>query len=169
MRFIKLAILSFIFLFLLVTAISLFIPSHIRISRALNMLAEQDSVYSSVSVIQHWRDWHPALKDLPAADFVMMENGGMKVKNDYLKIIRSDKAEVLTELKKQEGRPVISGMKLITHQQSDSLTVQWYMDFQLRWHPWEKFRSLFYENIYGAQMEQGLANLKQRWGTAARQ
>jgi len=38
--------------------------------------------------------------------------------------------------------------------------VQWWMDFKLRWYPWEKFSSLFFENIYGAQMEKGLDNLK---------
>jgi hypothetical protein len=35
------------------------------------------------------------------------------------------------------------------------------MDFKLKWYPWEKFKSLFYENFYGVQMEQGLSNLKE--------
>jgi hypothetical protein len=64
-------------------------------------------------------------------------------------------------MKTDNGRPIISGFKIIRHQQGDSATLQWYMDFELRWYPWEKFRSLFYENIYGLQMEQGLLNLKE--------
>jgi len=60
----------------------------------------------------------------------------------------------------EKGKPVISGFKTIRHP-GDSLTLQWYMDFKLKWYPWEKFRSLFYENIYGVQMEQGLHNLKE--------
>ena len=36
MRLIKLAFLSFIILFLIVTAMSLMIPGHVRISRAVN-------------------------------------------------------------------------------------------------------------------------------------
>ena len=59
-----------------------------------------------------------------------------------------------------KGSSVISGFKTIRHS-GDSLTLQWYMDFKLKWYPWEKFRSLFYENIYGVQMEQGLSNLKE--------
>jgi hypothetical protein len=35
------------------------------------------------------------------------------------------------------------------------------MDFKLRWYPWEKFKSLFFENIYGAHLERGLGNLKE--------
>jgi hypothetical protein len=59
-----------------------------------------------------------------------------------------------------KGKPVVSGFKTIRHP-GDSSTLQWYMDFNLKWYPWDKFRSLFYENIYGVQMEQGLSNLKE--------
>ncbi len=162
MRLIKLALLSFIFLFLLVTGISLFIPSSVMISKAVNMHAEPDSVYLEISNIRHWKKWHPALKGLADDEFIFMADSSMKVKNDFIKIIQRDKAEVLAEFRNEKGRPLLSGMKIITHgSNTDSLTVQWYMVFKLRWYPWEKFRSLIYENIYGIQMEQGLANLKQ--------
>ena len=42
----------------------------------------------------------------------------------------------------------------------NSVTVQWYMDFHLRWYPWEKFSSLLLEKRYGPMMEKGLGNLK---------
>ena len=125
------------------------------------MHAEFDSVYKEVSNIQTWKNWHPALIDLQAEEFVFLEDGSMKVKNDFLKIMQKDKNVVIAEIKKEGGRPLLSGMKFITHPQVDSLSIQWYLDFKLRWYPWEKFRSLFYENIYGVQMEQGLSNLKQ--------
>lgn len=161
MRIIKLAILSFFFLFLLVTGISLFIPSNLRISKAINMQTDTDSVYNQISVLKNWKNWHPALRDLSDDEFVFSEDGSMQIRNDRLKITQVKNDEIVTELTKDNGRPIISRLKIISHQQSDSLTVQWYFDFQLRWYPWEKFRSLFYENIYGVQMEQGLANLKQ--------
>ena len=161
MRLIKLAGLSFIFLFLLITGISLFIPSKVRISKAVNMEANIDSLYQEVSNISNWRNWHPALKDLSANEFIILDDGSMKVRSDVMKITQRNKEEIIAEFKNVAGRPLISGMKLITYPDIDSLTVQWYMDFNLRWYPWEKFRSLFYENIYGIQMEQGLSNLKQ--------
>jgi uncharacterized protein (DUF433 family) len=161
MRFIKLAFLSFIFLFLLVTGISLFIPSHIRISKAVNMQTDFDSLYRQVSILNNWRNWHSVLKDLPAEEFIFLKDSSLKIKDDYLKITQLKNDEIIVEIKKGEGRPIINGMKITSYLQTDSLTVQWYIDFRLRWYPWEKFRSLFYENIYGVQMEQGLANLKQ--------
>ena len=60
MRFIKLAILSFIFLFLVVTAISLLIPSHIRISKAINIAPPKDSVLALIGDQNRWPQWHPA-------------------------------------------------------------------------------------------------------------
>ena len=161
MRLIKLALLSFIFLFLLVTGISLFIPSSVRISKAVNIHAAFDSVYQEVSKIQNWKNWHPALKDLLEDEFVFLEDGSMKVKNDFLRITQKNKNEVMAEFRKEGGRSLVSGMNFISHPPGDSLTVQWYMEFRLHWYPWEKFRSLFYENIYGVQMEQGLSNLRQ--------
>jgi hypothetical protein len=40
-------------------------------------------------------------------------------------------------------------------------TVQWYMNFQFDWYPWERFSSLLLENKFGLLMEQGLQKLQQ--------
>ncbi len=60
MRIIKLALISFAFLFLLITAISLFIPAHIRISKAININAETDSLFAFIADTGQWHRWHPA-------------------------------------------------------------------------------------------------------------
>lgn len=169
MNVLKLAVISCIILFLLVTGISLFIPSQIRISRAVNMQASADRVYMAVADLTQWRNWHPVLKALPNDAFVIQAADSMQIRNDHLKIIQKKKEEVIVQLQKENGRPVISGFRIITHPQSDSLTVQGYMDFHLPVYPWEKFRSLFYENIYGLQMEQGLQELKNYAQSAVRQ
>ena len=40
------------------------------------------------------------------------------------------------------------------------VTVQWWMDFKLRWYPWEKFASLLFDKQYGTRLEIGLRRLK---------
>ena len=161
MRVIKLAILSFIFLFLLVTIISLFIPGHIRISKATNIAADDKIVYTYIEDILQWKQWHPALKNIPDNEFHILKDSGISIRGTTISIVERKNEELVTEMSTENGRPIISGFKVIRHQQGDSATLQWYMDFKLRWYPWEKFKSLFYENIYGVQMEQGLNNLKQ--------
>ena len=161
MRVIKLALLSFIFLFAIVTLISLFIPGHIRISKAMNTAQTKEQVYKYINLPSAWKKWHPALKNLPAGEIIVLKDGNVQVKGTTISVAGRKEEEMLFEIIQQKSKPVLSGMKLIQHPGSDSLTVQWYMDFKLQWYPWEKFKSLFYENIYGVQMEQGLANLKE--------
>ena len=161
MRVIKLPILSFIFLFLLVTIISLFIPANIRISKATNIAGDDKAIYTYIDDLSDWRQWHPALKNVPENEFHVLTGRSVRVHGTTITVVERKNEELITEMVTDKGRPIISALKIIRHQQGDSSTLQWYMDFRLRWYPWEKFKSLFFENIYGVQMEQGLANLKE--------
>jgi hypothetical protein len=150
-RLIKLGLISIVFLFVVITAISLLIPSHIRISKAINIHAEKDSIFALISDTSEWKQWHPAFipddstPRFPAIHIVQ------KNQND---------SEIVMHLQ-QTGKPeVVNGWNIYEHEGVDSLTLQWYMDFNLKWYPWKKFESLFYESTYGIMMEQGLDNIK---------
>jgi hypothetical protein len=160
MRVIKLAILSIIFIFLLITLISLFIPASIRISKATNIAADGKIVYTYFDELTDWKQWHPVLKDVPANEFVILQDNSIRVQGTTVRVVERKNEEIITEMVTDNGRPIISVLKVIRHQSGDSSTLQWFMDFKLRWYPWEKFKSLFFENIYGFQMVQGLENLK---------
>jgi hypothetical protein len=142
MRIIKLAFISFILLFGVITAISLFIPSDIRISKAINMNTSLDSVWSKVDNPGKWSEWN-TLSQKKAIRWIALN------KDEHI-------AEIITANRSS----LVSGWKCIQHSGIDSITVQWYLDFHLKWWPWEKFRSLLFEKTYGAQMEAGLSNLK---------
>ncbi|HET9745307.1 MAG TPA: hypothetical protein VFP97_06330 [Chitinophagaceae bacterium] len=161
MRLIKLAILSIITLFLLITLISLFIPSNIRISKATNIAAGDVVIDTNIKKLSNWKNWHPALKGVSENEIRVLNDSSIVVKGTTIVITERNNNELVAKMAANDGRPVVTGFKTISHQQGDSATLQWFMDFKLRWYPWEKFRSLFYENIYGVQMEQGLSNLKE--------
>jgi len=150
-RVIKLALISIVLLFVVVTVISLLIPSHIRISKAINIQADKDSIFSLISDTAKWKQWHPA--------FIPNDSTPKFPSVHILKAFQND-SELVMHLQ-QTGKPeVVNGWKIYEHAQVDSLTLQWYMDFHLKWYPWKKFGSLFFENTYGVMMEQGLANIK---------
>jgi hypothetical protein len=165
MRLIKLAILSFVFLFVLVTGISLFIPSHVRLSRAVNIKADRDSIMSQVKDAAKWKNWQPGLD---TAQLLMVEGkvrGVVLDASDITKpvtiiITKEDTDEVTAQFFPRKMRPVTNVWKTIAYPNKDSVTLQWYMDFNLRWYPWEKFSSLLFEKSQGVKMEQGLSNLK---------
>lgn len=153
MRLIKLALISIIFLFIVSTAVSLLIPSHIRISKATNISGAKDSILALIKDKDRWNEWHPAF--MPSAS-------GRNFQAIDINTINQNDSEVVMQLKQGDKEPVISGWKVFEHAAADSLTLQWYMDFKLKWYPWEKFSSMLYERTYGTMMEQGLTNIKER-------
>ena len=157
---IKLVVLSIIFIFLLMTGISLFIPSHIRISKAIDIRAPKDAVFQQISNPANWKAWYPGA-----------DRAGLYRENDSIKGIMTDAqhalmirsltdSTVFTSNPGSGSGQTASGWNIYEIPGTDRITVQWFMDFQLRWYPWEKFSGLMFETRYGPSMEQGLSKLK---------
>lgn len=164
-RIIKLALLSFLFLFLVITAISLFIPSHVRISKAINIMSLPDSVMKPIKDLRRWNLWYPSLKKIQPGEIEYSDSTAgithsMKVSGISISLDTTKSNQVIASFQSPGKKPVINGWQTITYAQTDTVTLQWYMDFQLGWLPWEKFSSLLFEKMYGSQMELGLTNLK---------
>ncbi len=167
MRLFKLFFISITILFLVVTAISLLFPSEIRISKAINMAATPAAIINHISDPAKWKDWYPGLDSAryfyPQDD--VTDPGGVKgfimkdSSRQFITIIENKNDEVIAEIRSGENK-IKSGWKTISYPHTDSTTLQWYMDFHLRWYPWEKFRSLLFEPTYGPRMEKGLNNIK---------
>ena len=164
MRVIKLAILSFIFLFLLVTTISFFIPSHIRISRATDINNKKSEVMSFIADPLKWKEWYPGADSLGILYIegkpkgILLDRSGLH----GLSILNSnDSIVTVVEVGNTSTQRMEMGWKVISGGNENNVVAQAYMDFKLSWYPWEKFKSLFFENIYGAHLEKGLANLKE--------
>ena len=161
MRFLRLIIISLIFFSLIITGISLFIPSHVIVSRAVQINNSAEAVMEELSDPARWRDWYPAAQ---SAD-LYYENGKLRglildgTKNRYIVIKEVRKNEVVAAYI-LPNRNVKTGWQLAPSVGSNSATVQWYMEFHLRWYPWEKFSSFMFERVYGPQIQQGLDNLK---------
>jgi hypothetical protein len=58
------------------------------------------------------------------------------------------------------NKKIPTGWQIVPAIDSNSVTVQWYIDFHLHWYPWEKFTSFMFEKVYNPQLKQGLDNLK---------
>ena len=155
MRFIKLFIISVVVFFVGITAFSLLFPSHIRLSKAINIHAPADSIFSFIKDTAQWPGWHPGFQNASV--------GATLQQNDLsLKSIAMSDTLVAVDLQKGQKLPVRNTWQLHQYNEADSVTLQWYMDFHLRWYPWQKFSSLFFESTYGRMMEQGLNNLKKK-------
>jgi hypothetical protein len=167
MRFIRLGLLSIIFLFLVIWGLSLLLPSHITLSKAINIKAPADSVTVMISNPNNWKYWYPAMDSaLPYYEKAVLKgmfiNRADSTHPVYLALDKVEGKEVTALFKGRNMNPVLNTWRTIEHQGSDSLTLQWSMDFDLRWYPWEKFASLALEKTYAPKMEQGLMDLRKK-------
>ena len=165
MRLFKLLIISITILFLLVTGISLLIPFHVRISRATNVSATPTEVWQQIDDMYTWKNWNPFFSSVSPdkisySDTANGKPGAMNVSGTSVQWKEIKPDEHIAVMQKPGHRSILNGWKCISHAGTDSTTVQWYMDFHLRWYPWEKFASLLFEQSYGPKMEQGLGNIK---------
>lgn len=161
MRVIKLGIISVIFFSLLITGISLFFPSHVRISKAIDINAPRDTVLGQIKDAANWKKWYPGA-DTMALFIVFDKANGLMLNKEQgvLSITGSTDSSVLASTNGPGTRQAVTGWILYPSATPATVTVQWYMDFHLGWYPWEKFSSLLLEKRYGPVMEKGLGNLK---------
>lgn len=140
MRIFKLGLISVVVFFIILLLMSLLIPSHVRVSRAINISAPRIFILPYLQDVNRWPEWN------------VMAGNEIKVKK-----ISSDTDGLGTSWI-FNNRSINSTFWL---EESANITVvQWYFDFHLKWYPWEKFGSITFDNQFGTQMEISLNNLK---------
>ena len=163
---IKLALISICILFLVITCISLFIPSHVRISKIVEMRTDSATLWNNIDDLRQWEKWNPFFKDFGEKKVIYLDtsNGiwnALKVESTPVLKKGIIDGDHIMQMQNGQHSPVISGWHCVVNPGSPgTVTVQWYMDFKLGWLPWHKFGSLLYEKKYGTLMEAGLMNLK---------
>ena len=145
MRIIKLGLISFVAFAVLITFISFFFPSRVRISKAIDINADRVEVMAQLEDTANWRNWYP----------------GIDSAESFPVITSVTDSSVTASSTIANGRKGITGWIVYRAATPNTVTVQWFMDFRLRWYPWEKFSSLLQEKRYGPVMEEGLGKLKE--------
>ena len=154
MRIIKLIIISFIGLFGILMMISIFIPSHVRISRAINIVAPVENIKTQVTDLRQWKKWNEMISEGGSYQQTSINAGGVDIT-----MLKNSPESIETLWKYKNRKPVKGSIQLISSR--DGITiVQWYFDFHQKWYPWEKFGSILFDKQMGPPMERSLENLK---------
>jgi hypothetical protein len=161
LRIIKLGIISLIVFSLLITGISLFFPSNVRISKAIDIEAKRDSLLDQLKDLSLWKNWYPGADTMQ----LLLVDGvqeGLQVDSSQglIRLTGINDTAITAITSGPRVREVKSGWNIFEGSRPNTVTIQWYMDFHLRWYPWEKFSSLLLEKRYGPVMEKGLDKLK---------
>lgn len=157
MRYVKLALISGVVLFIVIYLFSLIIPSQIRISRAINISVPKDSLVGSVTDLRQWQQWNEFVS---SPDLTNKQFTGNEFTSAQLKVKKQAQVgdTLLTTWQQQKARVLTSGFVWMGN--DDQMVLQWYFDIKLRWYPWEKFGSIVFDKQLGPPMEKSLANLK---------
>ena len=158
MKYIKLIIISFLFLSLLITGLSLLFPSTVIVSRAMNMNAPKDSVMVLLKDFEGWRQWIKAMNDSSVVLHSKTEAG---FAGTVVKISGVDEKSVYTDWTSRTGKKMKGEIHLFNNANTPNITVvQWQFEQKLKWYPWEKFASLMSDKIMGPMMEANLDELR---------
>lgn len=164
MRYIKLLLISGVVLFIVLTLLSLVFPSHLRISRAINVAVPRQKVYATISDLRTWDNWNEFVRSTPLTGKSVTQpytGAGATIHSDQLDIIESFSSpdSIVVDFKQANGKQFTGGFHLL-QLSPDSLTVQWWFDFHFSWYPWEKLGILVYDKKMGPVMEESLSGLK---------
>ena len=160
MKFIKLVVISALLLFALITALSLLLPSDVRISRAININATSEAIYPYLSDLREWRKWNRLVQQADSMHTIkLMVDDSLASDNLHIAITRKLTDTIETNWMQPGGKISKGNFSLLRGERYT--VVQWYFDFHLDWYPWQKFQSIIYDKQLGPSMELSLLQLKQ--------
>jgi len=151
-------------LFIMVTLISLLIPSSIRVSRGVVVRAPAEKVLEQISQVNNWKNWHPVLKS-DSINYLKSTNPNSlewetNNKVNTFSIVSSNASEVQATLGREGELPIQNVLTILPLADSSAVQVEWKALVRLRWYPWEKFYGIFVEKISGPGYEEALNSLK---------
>lgn len=158
MRVLKLGIISLIVIGIIVFLFSLFIPSHVRISRAMTIAKSKSEIAAYIGDMRTWSEWNEMItsQDSSSGNFEKKQYISPRLR---VEIVNASEDSVITKWKYRSSEPINSGFYLV-QSLSDTTVAQWYFDFHLDWYPWEKFGSIIFDQQLGPPMERSLLGLK---------
>ena len=172
MRLIKMFFFVLLGLFAVITIIGLLIPSSVKISRGIIVTADSSKVYAELSDVKNWNKWLPwitadsgavvQLSDVTNQPGSYFRWKGMKINSaGTISIQAKNPGEILLLHELKDMNKAEGGFRIrSTGKNNDVTEVLWYMEYKLKWYPWERFFGIFTDRIIGSAFEQGLDQFK---------
>ena len=163
MRFLKLIVISLVFLFVFLTAIGLLMPSSVTVGRSAEINAPVETVRFYTNNLANWRLW---LNGADTAYYKQLtstttsKDSKIKLGTYSITLIRNDPKYMITLWQGENTREQINRIELY-YSSPNTTTVNWSFEQQLRWYPWERLTAMLQDKIFGPSMEASLSKLKQ--------
>ena len=168
MVIIKNLLIGTIGLFVVVTLMSLLLPSDIKVSRAVIINAPEDSVYKQIADFKNWKNWHPLFKNDSSVITFSNPSFGKNAycniifngKKSHLVITNSDSSFVQFLSQEKDAFDIENEISIVPVKEQNNLRIEWKALTKLHWYPWDKFYGIFIDRITGNGYQQSLESLK---------
>jgi hypothetical protein len=156
MKYIKLIIISFVFLSVLVTGISLLFPSKVIASRAIEVNTSADKIAYFTSDLSHWNQWMSDWKQ----NKVDLKNNTAYIGTQTVRFLDKTDTKVNYEWIATGQNPYLVTFEW-TLLKDNTYVIHWSFEQNVKWYPWEKFQTLLNDKLLGAKMEIELQHLQE--------
>lgn len=159
MRILKLAVISVVVLFVLLLLMGLLLPSRSIVSRAIDLPAPAAVALPWLSNVNRWSKWMQGLDS-----FLLKQQSDSVFTFGKTEIHILQQSDTLIQSKwiSGEGYRHLCTMRLIPSSDGQLCTLQWQLEQEVGWVPWERLGTTMHEKILGPQMEINLEQLRQQ-------
>ena len=162
MRLIKLGFISLVVLGILISVISLLMPSTIFVSRSININAPKDSVYAHIIDLKLWKEWCANMDGGTIVYSGISAGLHASVKVDKTTItIDSLNTENISTTWQTPSSQLSGSFNFLPNDNPSITSLQWQFVNHVSWYPWEKFAAIFSDKAIGGFMEKSLDRIKQ--------
>ncbi len=152
--------------FVLLTLVSLLMPSRVITAHTIMINAPKEKISYYLMDLNNWQKWNPMLENasLQVSEPSTSVNGYItwktNDKNNGIRILRKDYSSLMFNQTREGDNTVVNELKIQSFKDANDLQVEWIGIHQLKWYPWEKFAGMFLDKITGPAYDTALHRLK---------
>jgi Polyketide cyclase / dehydrase and lipid transport. len=166
MRRIKLFVIGVCMLLAFLCLATIFLPSHIIVSKTVVMNVNEEKVAEQIQNFQNWKNWYPLFQDANInvsitrnmdTSFATLTNQNQK--RLRLILLKSAK-DFFTIFLNEKSKNNETYYFILKANGTGETQLTWNINMELGWYPWKKFAGILMDKIKGPQYEAILQNLK---------
>ena len=158
----RLVIGSIVILSLIVLFLFALFPSTVSVTRMVLINSPEEKILNKISDLRTWKSWNEFVNSPVAKNSLLTKpdtawTDYLRVGGNEISLTGVDRDHVYTLWTR--GNRMFTGQFIKKNKKGPPIVI-WTMNFNIKWYPWEKLASMFYDKQLGPLMEKSLVQLR---------